>query len=66
MLQTGAPFVCSDSVASDDLVEALHVEDVYNPVDPASLEARLLSAGFTSVEVRTDEFAFAARAERTG
>lgn len=65
VLQAGAPFVCSDSVASDDL-EALHVDDVYNPVDPASLEARLLSAGFTSVEVRANEFAFAVRAERTG
>lgn len=63
VLQSGAPFVCSDSVASDDL-EALHVGDVYNPVDPTNVEARLLFAGFTSVEVRANDFAFAARAVR--
>jgi len=65
VLQPGATFVCNDTVASEAL-EALHVGDVYNPVDPDGLAARLRSAGFTSVEIRTNELAFAARAVRTG
>ncbi len=53
--------VLSDSVASDDLA-ALHHDDVYNPIDPSTLPARLARAGFTAVDVRANEFGFVAHA----
>ncbi len=63
VLRGGGVFVASDSVASDELA-ALHVDDVYNPVDPADVEARLRGAGFGPVEVRSNEFGWAAHATR--
>ncbi len=63
VLRPGALFVASDSVASDEL-EALHDGDPYNPVDPAGVEARLLGAGFTEVDVRFNDFGWAAHAVR--
>jgi ubiquinone/menaquinone biosynthesis C-methylase UbiE len=63
VLQPGGVFVASDSVASPDL-EALHDDDVYNPVDPVGVEARLSAAGFSSVEVRANEFGWASHARR--
>jgi SAM-dependent methyltransferase len=61
VVRPGALFVANDSVASDDLA-AFHQGDVYNPIDPASLADRLERAGFVDVEVRTNTFAWAARA----
>jgi len=57
--------VASDSLASDEL-EAHHVGDTYNPVDPSSLPARLTAAGFVDVDVRTNPsgWAVSARAAR--
>jgi SAM-dependent methyltransferase len=55
VLTPGAPFVASDSVASDE-PRALHDDDVYNPVDPAGVDARLTRAWFASVTVRSNEF----------
>ena len=46
VLQPGGLFVASDGVARDELA-ALHDDDIYNPVDPTTLEARLTAAGFT-------------------
>lgn len=63
VLRPGGVFVASDSVASDELA-ALHDDDVYNPVDPAAVEARLSSAGFGVVEVRSNDFGWAAHATR--
>ncbi|MBA3281765.1 MAG: class I SAM-dependent methyltransferase [Acidimicrobiia bacterium] len=63
VLRPGAVFVASDSVASDALA-ALHNDDVYNPVDPTTVEARLETAGFASAEVRSNEFGWAANATR--
>jgi ubiquinone/menaquinone biosynthesis C-methylase UbiE len=63
VLQPGAVFVASDSVASAEL-EALHHDDVYNPVDPGTVEARLSAAGFTEVDVRANEFGWASHARR--
>jgi SAM-dependent methyltransferase len=63
VLRPGAVFVASDSVASDELA-ALHVDDTYNPVDPDDVEARLRVAGFGAVEVRANEFGWAAHAIR--
>jgi ubiquinone/menaquinone biosynthesis C-methylase UbiE len=59
VLRPGAPLVASDSLASDEL-EAHHEDDTYNPIDPASLPSRLTAAGFVDVDVRTNEFGWAA------
>ena len=63
VLPPGGTFVASDSVASDELA-AFHHDDVYNPVDPATVEARLIGAGFASADVRSNEFGWAAHATR--
>jgi SAM-dependent methyltransferase len=63
VLGPGAVFVASDSLGSDDLA-AFHEDDVYNPVDPATVEARMLAAGFSSAAVRANEFGWAAHAVR--
>ena len=55
VLRAGAPLVASDSLASEALA-AHHEGDTYNPVDPATLPARLGAAGFSAVDVRTNEF----------
>ena len=42
---------------------ALHVDDIFNPVDPDALPSRLAAAGFTDAEVESngDRFRFRAR-----
>ena len=59
VLRPGAALVASDSLGSDALAEA-HEDDTYNPVDPASLPARLAAAGFADIIVKTNEFGWAA------
>ena len=59
VLRPGAALVASDSLDSDDLAAA-HEDDTYNPVNPASLQTRLTAAGFTSIDVRTNEYGWAA------
>jgi SAM-dependent methyltransferase len=63
VLRPGGLLVASDSVASDDLA-AFHEDDTYNPVDPATVGARLEAAGFAEVEVRANPFGWAAHARR--
>jgi hypothetical protein len=43
-----------------------HEGDTYNPVDPSTLPSRLTAAGFTDVNVRTNEFGWAVIARGTG
>jgi len=57
----GGVVVLSDSVHSDALA-GFHADDTYNPVDPATLEARLTAAGFANVDVDANAERFAARA----
>ena len=64
VLRPGAALVASDSLGSDELA-AHHTEgDTYNPVDPASLPARLAAAGFIDVDVRTNPHGWAAVARK--
>ena len=63
VLQPGAALVASDSLGSDELA-AHHTDDTYNPVDPASLPARLAAAGFIDVEVRTNPYGWAVVARK--
>lgn len=61
VLRPGSLFVASDSVHSDDLA-AFHDGDTYVPLDPATVEARLVAAGFEQVEVQRNDQGWAARA----
>lgn len=61
VLQPGGILVANDSVASPEL-EALHDGDVYCPVDSTTLEQRLHDAGFEEVQVRANDFGWAAHA----
>jgi SAM-dependent methyltransferase len=63
VLRPGATLVASDSIGSDDMENA-HEGDTYNPVDPAGLAKRLTAAGFVDVDVRTNDFGWAASARR--
>lgn len=53
VLRPGGQFVAADSCANDDLA-ALHLDDTYNPIDPAGLADRLAAAGFVDVRLRAD------------
>ena len=55
VLQPGGLLVASDSVASEDLA-ALHIDDIYNPIDPATLEGRLTTIGFVDIDIDDNEF----------
>jgi SAM-dependent methyltransferase len=61
VLRPGGRFVANDGVARDELA-ALHEDDIYNPVDPATLEARLADAGFRDIEIEANALAWACRA----
>ncbi len=65
VLRPGGLFIASDSVASTELAD-LHVDDIYNPVDPAGLEARLAGVGFVDVAVDWHDFGWRAHARRAG
>lgn len=63
VLRPGGLFVANDSVASKELAD-LHDGDVYNPVDPISVEHRLRKAGFERIAVRHNGFGWVAQAYR--
>jgi len=63
VLQPGAALAASDSLGSDELA-AHHEDDIYNPVDPASLPERLAAVGFTDVDVRTNPYGWAVLARK--
>jgi SAM-dependent methyltransferase len=50
VLRPGGVFVAADGVASEG-VRAFHHDDVYQPVDPTTLDDRLRAAGFVGVDV---------------
>jgi SAM-dependent methyltransferase len=54
VLRPGGVLVGSDSLAGNDL-HHFHADDTYNPVDPASLLARLQTIGFGQITVMVDE-----------
>ena len=63
VLRPGAPFVASDSLPSPQ-IEAGHEGDTYNPVDPEALPGRLAAAGFTKVEMKTNQSGWASLAKK--
>jgi len=54
VLRPGGVLIGSDSLASNDL-HHFHVDDIYNPVEPASLLGRLQTLGFDKITVVVDE-----------
>ena len=64
VVRPGGLFVASDSLASDDLRE-FHDGDTYQPIDPDTVGDRLTQQGFANIEVRVNEFGWAATALAT-
>jgi ubiquinone/menaquinone biosynthesis C-methylase UbiE len=54
VLRPGGVLIGSDSLASTGL-HHFHVDDTYNPVDPASLLARLQTIGFGNITIMVDD-----------
>ena len=50
MLRPGGVFVATDSLDLE-AIRKFHTDDVFVPLDPSTLEARLQVAGFTSVRI---------------
>ena len=65
VLRPGAPFLALDSVESEAL-RSFHEGDTYQPIKPTTLQPRLQDAGFTAVEVRTNDYGWTALARRKG
>ena len=61
VLRTGGVLVAVDSDENEGL-RLFHEGDTYNPIDPATLPARLTAAGFTDVEVGAYELGWIGRA----
>jgi SAM-dependent methyltransferase len=61
VLRPGGVFLGSDGIDTEDM-RALHVDDIFMPVDPATLPDRLAAAGFgkITVDVREQGLRFAA------
>jgi SAM-dependent methyltransferase len=51
VLRPGGVLVAADGVENEG-VRLFHTDDIYNPIDPATLDGRLSRAGFSSVDVR--------------
>jgi len=62
VLQPGGVFLGTDGIDTADM-RALHVDDIFMPVDPESFPDRLTAAGFDdiTVDVREQGLRFAAR-----
>jgi hypothetical protein len=54
VLRPGGVLAASDSLPSNKL-HHFHVDDSFNPVDPGSLIARLLTIGFERITVSVEE-----------
>jgi ubiquinone/menaquinone biosynthesis C-methylase UbiE len=65
VVRPGGVVIGSDSLDSPEFRE-FHEDDICNPVDPATLAARLLRAGFERVEVTQNPFSVNFRATATG
>jgi len=63
VLRPGSPMVAVDGVESEG-VRAFHEGDTYQPIDPTTLPLRLNGVGFANVEVRLNEYGWAAVARR--
>ena len=53
VLKPGGVLIASDSLPSNDL-HHFHVEDTYNPIEPASALSRLQTVGFSKIIIMVD------------
>ena len=53
LLRPGGVLIASDSLASNDL-HHFHVDDTYNPLEPASALIRLQTVGFSKIIIMVD------------
>lgn len=53
LLKPGGALIVSDSLASNDL-HHFHVDDTYNPLEPASALSRLQTIGFSKIIIMVD------------
>jgi SAM-dependent methyltransferase len=51
VLRPGGVLVAADG-SENEGTRQFHVDDIYNPIDPGTLESRLARSGFSSIEVR--------------
>jgi ubiquinone/menaquinone biosynthesis C-methylase UbiE len=51
VLRPGGVLVAADGIENEG-TRQFHADDIYHPIDPATLELRLEKSGFTSIEVR--------------
>jgi ubiquinone/menaquinone biosynthesis C-methylase UbiE len=63
VLRPGGVLVAGDSLGSPELAAA-HEGDTYNPIHPDQLSGRLKSVGFRGVEVKLNQFGWAALASK--
>jgi ubiquinone/menaquinone biosynthesis C-methylase UbiE len=54
VLRPGGVLVAADGVENEG-ARQFHVDDIYNPIDPGTLDRRLSGSGFTSVEARISD-----------
>jgi SAM-dependent methyltransferase len=65
VLQPHSVFAAFDATRSEELAK-FHGNDVYNAINPDTLEPRLLNAGFAAVELQTLSDGWAVRAVTAG
>ena len=63
VLRPGGVLVAADGVFNEE-TKAFHAGDIYNPVDPGTLETRLRAAGFSSAEVQRHDLGWTCTARR--
>jgi len=51
VLRPGGMLVAADGVENES-TRLFHADDIYNPIDPETLDRRLTQCGFTSIDVR--------------
>lgn len=54
VLRPGGVLVAADGIANEG-ARQFHVDDIYNPIDPGTLDRRLSRSGFTSIEIRMSD-----------
>jgi SAM-dependent methyltransferase len=64
MLRRGGRFFATDAV-DHEMIRGFHEDDIFVPVDPATLGSRLAAAGFATTEIQTTEYEVRFRAEKS-
>jgi hypothetical protein len=57
VLAPGGVLVAADGIENEG-TRSFHADDIYNPIDPETLEGRLTGAGFVSIDVRVYDLGF--------